>query len=261
MLFRYLSATAPQLALSHLVFSSLSSRIPPRPTSADTHPPCQPDPSGTGNPTCETTHTMIHPHTRVGLVNEHIGLGVFATDFIPRGTITFVKDALDLVITPSQYRALPRPLRGQAERFSYIDENGDRILSWDHAKHVNHSCEANTLSTGWGFEIAIRDILPGEELTDDYGLFNLPRPMDIACGCTNCRKRLRKRDFPRLADHWDTLVTGSLPHLYTVPQPLLPLLDRKTLRSLKTYTRTGKHYRSVRHLYHQPIPQQPILSA
>lgn len=39
---------------------------------------------------------------------------------------------------------------------------------------VNHSCEAPCLGSGYEFEIAVRALLPGEELTDDYGTHQLP---------------------------------------------------------------------------------------
>ena len=46
---------------------------------------------------------MIHPHTRIHFINEEMGYGVFATQFIPKGTITYVKDSLELEITLEDY--------------------------------------------------------------------------------------------------------------------------------------------------------------
>ena len=54
------------------------------------------------------------------------------------------------------------------EKYSYTEPNGNMILSWDIAKYVNHCCNCNIISTGYGFEIAIRDIQPGEELLIYY---------------------------------------------------------------------------------------------
>ena len=42
---------------------------------------------------------MLHPHTRLQFINDNIGYGVFATGFIPAGTITYVKDALEIELT------------------------------------------------------------------------------------------------------------------------------------------------------------------
>ena len=37
---------------------------------------------------------------------------------------------------------------------------------------MNHDDQANTLTTGYGFEVAVRDVDEGEELTDDYRIFS-----------------------------------------------------------------------------------------
>lgn len=195
---------------------------------------------------------MIHPDTQVGLVNEHIGLGVFATQLIPKGTITYALDKLEIIVSQKKYQRLPSTLAESVERFSYIDRTGRRVLSWDHAKHVNHSCEPNSLSTGWGFEIAIRDILPGEELTDDYGLFNLPEPMPVACPCTQCRGVVQAEDFPRFKKQWNRAIQQALPCFEQVEQPLLKLIPRRDRESLSRYLLTGKGYRSVSRLEHIP---------
>ena len=42
--------------------------------------------------------TMLHPHTELRFVSPEIGYGIFATAFIPKGTITWVKDELDRII-------------------------------------------------------------------------------------------------------------------------------------------------------------------
>ena len=39
---------------------------------------------------------MLHPDTRLQFIDEDIGYGIFATNFIPAGTITYVKDALEI---------------------------------------------------------------------------------------------------------------------------------------------------------------------
>jgi uncharacterized protein len=117
---------------------------------------------------------MIHPNSRIQFISDNVGCGVFATAFIPKGTIVYVKDFMELTITPEQYEKLPHVLQEKVEKYSYIENQGNRIVSWDHGKYVNHCCDCNTISTGYGFEIAIRDIHPGEEITDEYGLFNVP---------------------------------------------------------------------------------------
>ena len=41
---------------------------------------------------------MIHPHTEPRHTGTDVGLGVFATALIPRGTIVYVMDSLEIVL-------------------------------------------------------------------------------------------------------------------------------------------------------------------
>src|SRR5690242_15577324 len=109
---------------------------------------------------------MVHPDTELRFVNPAIGWGVFATRPIPRGTLTWVLDKLDHCFTPAEFAQLPEYARLQLHKYSYMDRRGDHVLCWDHARFINHSCAANCLSVGYDFELAVRDIAAGEELTD-----------------------------------------------------------------------------------------------
>lgn len=191
---------------------------------------------------------MIHPDTEVKYVNDVIGYGVFATAFIPEGTILYVKDPLEIEVTKSRFKKLDRKHQEIVEKYSYIDERGVRILSWDHAKYMNHSCDCNSISTGYGFEIAITDIHKGEEITDEYGLFNIPEPVDINCQCTNCRKQLLPDDIDQYHDIWDSRVRHALEHINLVSQPLWDVLEESTRSQVMNYVSGGAEYRSVRYL-------------
>ena len=126
---------------------------------------------------------MIHPHTLLKHVSPDMGYGVFASEFIPAGTITYVKDELEIDIE-SSHDLLQHPDYGPLiDKFAYREPGGRYIIGWDLSKYVNHSCNANTISTGYGFEIALRDIQQGEQLTDDYGLFNISRPHPDGIRC------------------------------------------------------------------------------
>src|SRR5210317_1564125 len=125
---------------------------------------------------------MIHPDTELRKVDETIGYGVFATRPIPKGTILYVKDSLEIEVAPEQFEGMDSQYQMIVNWFSYIDEHGYRVISWDIAKYVNHHCESNSISTGYGFEIATRDIDAEEEITDEYGIFNIPEPLRCHCG-------------------------------------------------------------------------------
>ena len=108
---------------------------------------------------------MIHPDTTLRWVSDAVGFGVFATADIPRGTVTWVLDPLDQRITPTRAAQLGAPWAPVLRRFGYFDAEGNVVLSWDHARFVNHCCEPNTASGGDDrFEIALRDIRAGETM-------------------------------------------------------------------------------------------------
>jgi hypothetical protein len=171
---------------------------------------------------------LIHPDSELRFVSASIGYGLFATRLIPRGTVTWAGDPLDQIISPLQLRTLPESLNIQARKYSYVNGSGDRILCWDHARFVNHSCAAACLSPGFDFEIAIRDIAPGEEITDDYGTLNLEDPFLCFCGAPNCRRHVRPDDPLRHAAEWDSLLDQAFPAIDRVDQPLWDLVKEKT---------------------------------
>lgn len=191
---------------------------------------------------------MIHPGTTLKGVSDTIGVGIFATSFIPKGTLVYVQDALEIELSPGEFDALQQPLKSMAEKYSFIDSRGHRILSWDTAKYVNHSCDPNTMSAGYGFEIALRHIEPGEEITDEYGLFNLKHDIECLCGSENCRKVIRSTDIDAYYDAWDERIKGALELIRSVDQPLMELMAPDRREALDRYLDTGRGFRSVRAL-------------
>ena len=123
---------------------------------------------------------MIHPHTELQFISEEVGHGVVATQFIPAGTITWVLDKLDREFTPEQFQKMNELYQHILDTYSFRNSQGNFVLCWDHGRFVNHSFKSNCLSTAYDFEIAIRDIQPGEQLTDDYGYLNISTPFKAA---------------------------------------------------------------------------------
>lgn len=170
---------------------------------------------------------MIHPDSELRFVSPAIGYGLFATRLIPKGTITWVGDPLDQIISPEQLRALPPLLRTHALKYSYLNGGGNRILCWDHGRLLNHSCAAACLSPGFDFEIAVRDIAAGEEITDDYGALNLEEPFACLCSAPECRGEIRPDDPERCSERWDRSVAAAFSDLNRVVQPLWELVREK----------------------------------
>lgn len=175
---------------------------------------------------------MLHPWTRLQWINDAVGYGVIATQFIPKGTILWVLDPLDQVFTPEQVRKLGPTLWPHLERYSYVNGQGMRVLCWDHGRFMNHSCDPVSLSPGVDFELAVRDISAGEEITCDYSSLNLEQELECLCGSPNCRGRIARTQFARLAPLWDQQLREAVRLSQEVEQPLLQWVrDRVLLES------------------------------
>lgn len=191
---------------------------------------------------------MIHPDTTIRLVDPVIGNGVYATKAIPKGTIIVVKDSFDRVIRRQDFLSAKEPLQGMVENYVYHDKNGNLVLSWDHAKYMNHNCDPNTMMTDYDLEVVVRDIAIGEQITTEYGLLNLQEEYDIHCACANCRKRLRLTDIDQFATLWDEKILESLLRVESVAQPLWDLVDDETRKEFRELREVPKKYRSVKNL-------------
>lgn len=199
---------------------------------------------------------MIHPHTRVQTVSDVIGVGVFATRLIPKGTVVYATDPLDVVLVPGHPLIDDPVLAENIDIYSYVDPDGSRVICWDHGKYVNHACTPSTLTTGYGFEIALRDIHPGEEITDDYGIFcTCFGP--LLCGEPECRGNITTDDFDRMIPSWDQRIQDALRHFNEVEQPLMSLIDTPTQQDLMHYLNTGERYRSVAAARYGETMEQP----
>ena len=195
---------------------------------------------------------MIHPHTAVRNISPVIGKGVFATEFIPKGTIMVVRDPYDLVLSNDEFRALPELMRDEMETYMYRDKHGNLVLGWDHARYMNHNCNSNTLMTDYNLEIVVRDIEKDEEITADYGLLNVIEPYKLDCGCRDCRGHLQLDDIDRLADTWDAMIMEGLMLARSVSQPLLPVMPEPHRARLEDLLAGKSSYVSVRTLKWRP---------
>lgn len=171
---------------------------------------------------------MIHPHTELRFISPEVGYGVVATQFIPKGTITWALDKLDRTFDENTVKNMGKLYFDILEKYCYIDKNGKYVLCWDISRYVNHSFNSNCISTPYEFEIAIRDIQPGEELTDDYGYLNVTEPFDCLPEQGSTRTRVMPDDLVHFHKEWDAKIADSLPFFDKVKQPLLELLSPET---------------------------------
>lgn len=163
---------------------------------------------------------MIHPDTELRYISPEIGYGVVAKKFIPKGTVTWVQDSLDTVYSSQAENQLCTHTKAYLNTYAFRNRFGEKVLCWDHGKYVNHSFRPTCFSTPYDFEIAIRDILPGEELTDDYGYLNLEKPFAALDEGTD-RKIVYPDDLLTYHSEWDDLLQSNLPYVFRVQQPLL----------------------------------------
>ncbi|TMV48038.1 SET domain-containing protein [Paenibacillus mesophilus] len=167
---------------------------------------------------------MMHPHTELRYINDQIGFGVFATRFIPKGTLTWALDDLDQILEPEAVEALDEDRKKLVQKYSYRNQHGKFILCWDNGRYVNHSFHANCIGTAYEVEIAIRDIYPGEQLTDDYGSLNVDEPFDCFPEEGTDRTRVMPGDLLQYADIWDAQALDAFRHYNEVEQPLAHLI-------------------------------------
>jgi SET domain-containing protein len=94
------------------------------------------------------------------------GLGVFAGEFIPKGTKLF--------FTREEYDALATHMQDFVDCYSYphLERPGIRIVDCDHGKFMNHSERPNTDFTVFDSGYALADIQKGEEITCNYFEFD-----------------------------------------------------------------------------------------
>lgn len=172
---------------------------------------------------------MIHPHTELKFINKQIGFGIVATQLIPAGTITWVLDSLDMAFTPAQIELLDSEIKKILDIYCYIANTGNWVYCWDISKYMNHSFNSNCLTTAYDFELAIRDIQKGEQLTCDYGYLNVQEPFDcLPEKNTLNRMRVMPNDLLDFYSVWDKQLESVFPLIFKQNQHLLKFLNKQT---------------------------------
>jgi hypothetical protein len=131
---------------------------------------------------------MLMVKTRLG-PSEIAGIGLFADQDIPEGTVTWKFFAgYDLLLTGDEIGRLPEPARTSLLDHSYRDPaSGLYVLCIDNARFMNHAAAPNTAGVHAGgsiegYDIATRDVRKGEELTCDYRLFDADVAIKLGAG-------------------------------------------------------------------------------
>jgi len=191
---------------------------------------------------------MMHPDTEIRFISEEIGCGVVAKKIIPKGTITWVQDELDQIYTPKQVGKMGKISQKMIDKYTFRNNKGNFVLCWDLAKYVNHSFKSNCLSTAYDFEIAVRDILPGEELTDDYGYLNITEAFKAKDEGV-VRTIVYPDDLLHFHKEWDAHIEDALVYFDKVEQPLKDLISGEIQNKVKLILEGHVNMDSILNLY------------
>src|SRR5690606_22502752 len=104
------------------------------------------------------------------------------------------------------------------------------------------------LSTAYDFEIAIRDIQAGEELTDDYGYLNVSEPFKGVNEGTR-RKTVYPDDLLKHYKAWDKKLLKNFPKIIEVEQPLKQLISPKLWHEIEKIAQGKKEMQSIKMNY------------
>ena len=194
---------------------------------------------------------MIHPHTELQFISDEIGHGVVANRFIPAGTITWVLDPLDRTFTRAQYGRMGPLYKAILDTYTYRNNKGNYVLCWDHGRFVNHSFNSNCLTTAYDFEVAIRDIQPGEQLTDDYGYLNVEEPFEAIDEGTD-RKVVYPDDLVRHHKKWDGQIAQVFGKITSLEQPLQPFIGDPLWKRVQNIINGKEPMESILKNYYNP---------
>ena len=138
------------------------------------------------------------------------GCGVFARTLIPAGT-PWWKATVDNVLllgrvqletlAGSRTNKTINGILNAARVYGYYSQRLDCIIvCLDNARYVNHSDEPNSGAPANGdplCSVALRDILPGEEIFENYGHYDPCPWSDLTCSPEVSEPRPRRRMLPR----------------------------------------------------------------
>ena len=159
------------------------------------------------------------------------GKGLFAAQFVPRGTITGFQCEKCEILRGIDPEKMTQVEKGALFLRAYRIQDGSFVAPCDDSCYINHSCDASILDSGRGFDIAVRDIPKGEEATFDYRGFYDDLNMPCYCGSANCCKTVTcVHPVPEeLTRFWVKRVDAALERGSQVPQPLWDTLKARGL--------------------------------
>lgn len=112
------------------------------------------------------------------------GLGIISKQFVPKGAVVYdlMKDDKVIIVKDSELKAYLKTVDAvEVLSHGFCFEDNFVDLMYSDERFTNHNFNANAMwNTKELKSFAVRDILPGEEITENYGEYNLPRNYDLA---------------------------------------------------------------------------------
>jgi SET domain-containing protein len=162
------------------------------------------------------------------------GKGLFAKKPIPKGTIVSFECQKCRRIPKDDFEVLPTREKNFIFKYGYKKVDGSYLLPCDEIIYINHSCNANILDSGKGFDIVVKDVAKGEEATYDYRsfFFHGSEEFEFECMCSedNCCRIVRPihdHNDPQsieLLEFWKMQVDSALICIDKIEQQ--PLKDK-----------------------------------
>jgi SET domain-containing protein len=104
--------------------------------------------------------------------NPKMGLGLFAKEFIEKGSIVWQYiEGVDVRISKENFEKLNEAQKEYVYKYAWLEEDGCYHSSCDLTNFINHSYSPN-LDNTTDVTIALKDIQPGEELFTNYAEFD-----------------------------------------------------------------------------------------
>lgn len=142
------------------------------------------------------TTGYLSPRLEVRIAPDKGGYAVYALKTIKKNELLAVWGGK--VVTLAEVLALPQDERGHT--IQIFDELYLAPMDMEEpADYVNHSCDPNAGICGQISLVAMREIIPGEEITFDYAMADSSSfdEFDCACGAATCRGRVSGDDWKR----------------------------------------------------------------
>ena len=159
--------------------------------------------------------SWISPKVRKGDPSRLHGRGLFAVEPIGQGEVVAVKgghivDTGTLARLSDELQNSEIQITEGLHLAAVTEEEYESVMLF-----LNHSCDPNVGFAGNVVLVAMREVVPEEELTTDYALFDTSAGEIVCdCGASFCRRRITGQDWrlPELQARYAGFFSWYLQH-------------------------------------------------